>query len=64
MCLQSQMVLWGIFIGIPQHHGKSLIYVPIAWKIFSSRDILFDKTFSIALAHISRPYSEELNMQP
>ena len=40
------------------------MYVPIARKIISSYDVVFDKSFSSALAYTSRPYSEAMPMRP
>ena len=39
---QSQNVFRGISVGIPQHQKGYLVYVPSAWKIVFSCDILFD----------------------
>ena len=61
---QSQKGFWGIFVGIPQHQKGYLIYVPSKRKIASSYDIVFDKTFSSALAYIPRPYSEAIAVLP
>ena len=47
---QSQKGFCAIFVGIPQHHKGYLVYVPSASKIFSSHDVVLDKTFSSALA--------------
>ena len=41
-----------------------LIYVPSTQKIEFSNDVLFDKTFSSALAYTSHPYSEALVKRP
>ena len=41
-----------------------LIYVPSAWKIFSSHDFISDKRLSSALAYMPSPYSDALTMQP
>ena len=59
---QSQKRFLVVFIGIPQHQKEYLIYVPIVWKIVSSHDVLFYKTFSSALAYTSCLYSGELSM--
>ena len=61
---QSQKRFLAIFIGIPQHQKRYLIYVPSTWKIVSSHDVLFYKTFSSGLEYMSRLYSEALSMTP
>ena len=38
------------------------MYVPSARKIISSYDVVFDESFSIALAYTSRTYSEAMVM--
>ena len=40
------------------------MYVPITRKIISSYDVVFDESFSSALAYTSRPYSETMAMRP
>ena len=50
MCHQSQKGFQCIFIGITQHQKRYLIYVRSERKIVSSHDIVFDETFSSALA--------------
>ena len=40
------------------------MYVPSTRKIISSYDVVFDKSFSSALAYTSRPYSEAMAMRP
>ena len=40
------------------------MYVPSTRKIISSYDVLFDGSFSSALAYTSRPYSEAMPMRP
>ena len=40
------------------------MYVSITRKIISSYDVVFDERFSIALAYMSRPYSEEMATCP
>ena len=59
---RSQKGFHGIFVGIPQHKKGYLIYVPSIQKTVSSYDVVFDETFYIALAYMSRPYSESLAM--
>ena len=61
---QSQKVFRVIFVGIPEHQKGYLVYVPSTRKIISSYDVLFDESFSSALAYTSRPYSEAMAMRP
>ena len=39
------------------------MYVPSTSKILSSYDVVFDESFSSALAYTSRPYSEAMEMR-
>ena len=41
-----------------------LVYVPSTRKIISSYDVVFDESFSSALAYMSQPYSEAMAMRP
>ena len=61
---QAQKGFRGIFVGIPEHQKGYLVYVPSTRKIISSYDVVFDKSFSCALAYKSRPYSEAMTMRP
>ena len=61
---QAQKVFRGIFVGIPEHQKGYLVYVPSTRKIISSYDVVFDESFSSALAYTSRPYSEAMAMRP
>ena len=61
---QAQKVVRGIFVGIPQHQKGCLVYVPHIQKMISSYDIVFDESFSSALAYMSHPYSEAMDIQP
>ena len=61
---QSQKGFLGIFVGIPQHQKGYLIYIPSKRKIVSSRDVVFDETFSCVLAYTSHLYSEALATGP
>ena len=40
------------------------MYVPSTRKIISSYDVVFDESFSSALAYTSRPYSEAMAVHP
>ena len=61
---QAQKGFCGIFFGIPEHQKGYLVYVPSTRKIISSYDVVFDESFSSALAYTSRPYSEAMAMCP
>ena len=54
---QAQKGFCGIFVGIPQHQKGYLVYLPSTRKIISSYDVVFDESFSSALAYTSQPYS-------
>ena len=60
---QAQKGFRGIFVVIPEHQKGYLVYVPITKKIISSYGVVFDESFSIALAYTSRPYSEAMVMR-
>ena len=53
-----------IFIGIKHHQKGYIVYVPISRKIIYSYNVVFDKSFSSALAYTSQPYSEAIVMRP
>ena len=53
---QAQKGFRGIFVGIPEHQKGYLVYAPSTRKIISSYDVVFDESFSSALAYTSRPY--------
>ena len=61
---QSQKGFCGIFVGILEHQKGYLVYVPSTRNIISSYDVVFDESFSSALAYVSRPYSEAMAMRP
>ena len=61
---QSQKGFCSIFVGISQHQTGYLVYVPSKRKIISSYDVVFDESFSIALAYTSQPYSEAIVIGP
>ena len=63
MCHQAQKGFRGIFFVIPEHQKGYLMYVPSKRKIISSYDIVFDESFSSALAYTSRSYSEAMAMR-
>ena len=54
---QAQKGFFGIFIGITEHQKGHLVYVTSTRKIISSYDVMFDESFSSALAYMSLPYS-------
>ena len=57
MCHQAQEGFRGIFVGIPQHQKKYLVYIPSTRKIISLYDVVLDESFSSALAYKSQTYS-------
>ena len=61
---QAQKGFRGIFVGIPEHQKGYLVYVPSTRKIIYSYDVVFDESFSNALAYMPRPYSEAMAMRP
>ena len=64
MSHQAQTGFCGIFVGIPEHQKVYLVYVPSTRNIISSYVVVFDESFSSALAYMSRPYSEAMMMHP
>ena len=54
---QVQKGFRGIFVGIPEHQKGYLFYLPSTKKVISSYDVVFDESFSSALAYTSQPYS-------
>ena len=60
---QAQKGFRGIFVDIPQHQKGYLVYVPSTRKTISSYDVVFDESFSSALAYMSQPYSEAMVMR-
>ena len=64
ICHQSPKGFGSIFFGITEHQKGYLVYVPSTRKIISSYDVVFNESFSIALAYTSRPYSETMVMRP
>ena len=64
MSHQAQKGFCGTFVGITQHQKGYLVYVPSKRKIIYSYDVVFDESFSIALAYTSQPYSEVMDMRP
>ena len=61
---QAQKGLHGILVGISEHQKGYLVYLPSTRKIIYSYDVVFDESFSSALAYTSRPYSEVMAMRP
>ena len=61
---QAQKGFCGIFVGIPYNQKGYLVYIPQTRNIISSYYVVFDESFSIALAYTSRPYSEAMAMRP
>ena len=48
---QAQKCFRGIFVGIPQHQKRYLVYVPSTRKIISTYYVVFDENKSITLAY-------------
>ena len=61
---QAQKRFRGIFVGTPEHKKGYLVYIPSTRKVISSYDVVFEESFSSALAYTSRPYSEVMAMRP
>ena len=61
---QAQKGFRSISVGIPHHQKVYLVYLPSTRKIIYSYDVVFDESFSSALAYTSRPYSEEMVISP
>ena len=57
---QAQNGFHGIFVGITQHQKEYLVYVPSTRNIISSYYVVFDESFSSALAYTSQPYEEAM----
>ena len=53
-----------LHVEIPRHQKEFFVYVPSTRKIIYSYDVVFDESFSIALAYTSQPYSEAMVMRP
>ena len=64
MSHQAQKGFHSIFVGIQEHQKGYLVYITSTRKIISSYDVVFDESFSTALAYKSRPYSEAMVMRP
>ena len=60
---QEQKGFRGIFVGIRQHQKGYLVNVSQKCKIVSLHNIVFDESFSSALAYTSQPYAEEMSMR-
>ena len=54
---QAQKSFRDIFVGITQHQKGYIVYVLSKRKIRSSYDVVFDESFSSALAYTPRPYA-------
>ena len=51
-------------VGITEHQKGYLVYIPSTRKIIPSYDVVFDESFSSALAYTSQPYSEAMVVRP
>ena len=60
---KAQKGFRGIFVGIPQHQKGYLVCVPSTRKVTLSYNVVFDKSFCIALSYTSRPYVEAMAMR-
>ena len=60
---QSKKGFRGIFVGILQYQKGYLLHVTSTRKTISSYDVVFDESFSSALAYTSQPYSEAMPMR-
>ena len=61
---QAQKGFQGIFVEIPHHQKGYLVYITHKCKIVSSYDVVFNHSFSSALAYTKQPYSESMAMWP
>ena len=61
---QAQKEFRDIFVDIPEHQKVYLVCVPSTRNIILLYDVVFDKSFSSALAYTSQPYSEAMVMRP
>ena len=61
---QAQKGFRGIFIGIPQHQKRYLVYVPRKIKIVSSYEVVFDENLSSVLVYTSQQYAEAMDVRP
>ena len=61
---QAQKGFRRIFVGIPQHQKGYIVYMLSTIKVVLSYDVVFDKSFFIALSYTSRPYAEAMSMRP
>ena len=64
MSHQAQDGFCGIFVGIIHNQKGYLVYIPSTRKKISSYDVVFDESFSSALAYMSQTYSEAMAMHP
>ena len=61
---QAQKGFRGIFVGIPEHQKRYLVYVPSTRKVILLYNVVFDESFSSALSYTSRLYSEAMAIRP
>ena len=62
MCHQAQKGFRGIFVGIQNNNKGYLVYVPDTRKLISSYGVVFDESFSSALAYTSQSYAKDIDM--
>ena len=48
---QAQKGFCGIFVGIPQHQKRYLVYITSTRKVITPYDVVFDEMFSSALSY-------------
>ena len=61
---QLQKGFRGIFIGFPDVQAGYEVYVPRTRSIVSSADVIFEESFSSAIAYRMKPYHEALSLRP
>ena len=61
---QVQIFFRGISVGIPPYLKVYLVYVPHKRNVVSLYNVVFDESFSIALAYRSQTYAEAMDMRP
>ena len=61
---QVQKGFRSIFVGIPEHQKRYLVYVPSTRKVILSYDVVSDEKNSSVLSYMSGPYSEAMALRP
>ena len=60
---QTKKGFRGIFIGITQHQKGNLVYVPHKQRILYLYYVVYDESFSSALAYMSQLYAEPMTIR-